>query len=286
MLIENFVSIIILRRCTKLLFQIRSLSLNLAISDFVTGFILALPNSVLITPFQCDFKKYLSFLCINVSLLIITMMNLDRYFAFAYAMRYYSFITKKLISRLCIGAWMLSFLLTYGMFFRYDSNFVLTCEVIVNCPKNEINTTFKCTLLSLGILNFVIFGYFLREIRKRSFQVHFNKAVNFSEKQSRTVRKVSLIVGLFLVGFFPFITIITFPIFNLKEGFGKSIYLLTAFLLLLNSAINPVMYVWRFQEARYHFKKLLCFWNKTMVDMIDQKHNQKTASFQFKTIPM
>lgn len=95
LLIENFVSIIILRRCTRLLFQIRSLSLNLAISDFVTGFILALPDSVLRTPFQCDFKKYLSFLCINVSLLIIPMMNLDRYFAFAYAMRYYSFITKK-----------------------------------------------------------------------------------------------------------------------------------------------------------------------------------------------
>lgn len=135
-------------------------------------------------------------------------------------------------------------------------------------------------------MNFVIFGYFLREIRKRSFQVHLNKAVNFSEKQSTTVRKVSLIVGLFLAGFFPFKTIITFPIFNLKEGFGKSIYLLTAFLLLLNSAINPVMYVWRFQEARYHFKKLLCFWNKTMVDMIDQKHNQKTASYEFKTISM
>lgn len=49
MLIENFISIIILRRCTRLLFQIRSLSLNLVISDLMNGFILALPNSVLIT---------------------------------------------------------------------------------------------------------------------------------------------------------------------------------------------------------------------------------------------
>lgn len=31
---------------------------------------------------------------------------------------------------------------------------------------------------------------------------------------------------------------------------------------------------------------IILIWNKTMVDMIDQKHNEKTASFQFKTIPM
>lgn len=68
--------------------------------------------------------------------------------------------------------------LTYGMFFNYHANYVLTCEVIVNFLKSDVNTTFKWMLLSLAILNF-IFGYFLQEIRKRSFQVRLNMAANF-----------------------------------------------------------------------------------------------------------
>lgn len=96
-------------------------------------------------------------------------MNLDCYFVFVYVMRYYFFIIKKLIIRLCIVVWMLSFILIYGMFFSYDLNFVFICEVIVNCLKNEINIIFKCILISLGILNFVIFGYFLCEICKWLF---------------------------------------------------------------------------------------------------------------------
>ena len=47
MIIENFISIIILWRCTRLLFQIRILSLNLAMSDLLTVFFLALTNMLL-----------------------------------------------------------------------------------------------------------------------------------------------------------------------------------------------------------------------------------------------
>lgn len=113
---ENVISIVILSKCSRLLFQIRMLSLNLAISDIFTGLFLILPNGTLHEEFQCDIKKYPTFMFINVSLLIITMMNLDRCFAAAFAMRFYSFITKKLIIRMCVKAWTFGCLLTYGMF--------------------------------------------------------------------------------------------------------------------------------------------------------------------------
>lgn len=73
-------------------------------------------------------------------LLIISMMNLDRYFAFAFAMRYFSFTTKKFIT-----FWLgfLPFFLTYGMLFNYHANSVPTCEVTVNFLKSDVNTTFK-----------------------------------------------------------------------------------------------------------------------------------------------
>lgn len=104
MVVENIISIIILCKCTRLLSQIKLLSLNLAISDILTRLVITLPTRILHEIFQCDVKKYPSFMFINVSLLIITMMNLDRCFAAAFATRYYSFFTKKLIIRTCVMA--------------------------------------------------------------------------------------------------------------------------------------------------------------------------------------
>ena len=62
-------------------------------SDFLTGFFLALPNTLLYEKNKCGLKKYPGYLFINVSPLIVPMMNLDRCLVFAFAMRYYSFIT-------------------------------------------------------------------------------------------------------------------------------------------------------------------------------------------------
>lgn len=70
----------------------------------------------------------------------------------------------------------------------------------------------------------------------------------------------------------------------MKVGIGKDIYLLTAFFLILNSACNPVIYALRFTEARYQLKKLVCFWNKTWIESIDKKHNQRTATYEIKAI--
>lgn len=87
MVVENTISIIILCKCTRLLSEIKLLSLNLAISDILTRLVITLPTRILHEIFQCDVKKYPSFMFINVSLLIITMLNLDRCFAAAFATR-------------------------------------------------------------------------------------------------------------------------------------------------------------------------------------------------------
>ena len=52
-LIENAISIALLWKCSRLPFQIRILTLNLAISDILTGFFLALPNTLLYETYQC-----------------------------------------------------------------------------------------------------------------------------------------------------------------------------------------------------------------------------------------
>lgn len=73
-------------------------------------------------------------------LLIIIMMNLDRYFAFAFFYELLLFHNKEIYNVL---AWILTFFLTYGMLLNYHANSVLTCEVIFNFLKSDVNTTCK-----------------------------------------------------------------------------------------------------------------------------------------------
>lgn len=61
MILENIISIILLWKCTRLLFQIRILSLNLALSDLFTGIFLSIPNTLLFEEYRCDIKKYACF---------------------------------------------------------------------------------------------------------------------------------------------------------------------------------------------------------------------------------
>lgn len=189
MILENIISITLLWKCTRLLFQIRILSLNLALSDLFTGIFLSIPNTLFFEKYQCDLKKYACFLFINVSLLIVTMMNLDRCFVFAFAMRYYSFITKKLIIKLSVLSWILGIFLTYGMFFGYEFGNGLSCELMAFLTRNTINTIFRCTLICLVFLNLIMFGYLLHHIRKgfRSFTIQ--KQYNFLKEKRELYEK-------------------------------------------------------------------------------------------------
>lgn len=283
MLLENMISIILLWKSTRLLFQIRILSLNLAISDFLTGFFLALPNTLFYEKYQCDIKKYPCFLFVNVSLLIVTMMNLDRCFVFAFAIRYYLFITKNIIMIVCALAWIFGIFLTYGMFFDHDANLGFSCELMAFSTKNKINTIFRCILIRFVFLNLIMFGYLLHKIRKCVYQVQHTHIPQVPQRPSRVVRKKALLVGIFLAAYFPFVVIYTFPVFDMTSQLGRNIYTFTASFVLLNSACNPVLYVWRFSEPRYHMKKLLCCWNKQRLRTIDQKYNQEFASFDIYT---
>jgi hypothetical protein len=285
MFLENVISILLLCKCRRINFQIRILSLNLAISDLLTGGFLTLPNSIN-EYFGCGMKKYPTFLFINVSLLTVTLMNIDRCFVFAYPMRYYSFITEKVIKKICYITWITGFPLTYGMFFGFDAKYGFSCEIVAFHKMNAINSTFKGILLSLVILNFLMFGYFLHHSHKSLCQIHPQKTFNpMSKEYLRMVKKLSVVTGVFLAAYFPFMLIFTFPIFDKSSDIGKGLFGFTSVMVLLNSACNPVFYVWRFSEPRYHMKRWLCFWSKHRRETIDRLYNQQYASYEIQTIP-
>jgi hypothetical protein len=279
--LENLLAITILYRCKRLNFQIKILSMNLAISDISTGVILSCPLSVYQYGENCEFKKYLAFSVLNLSLFTVTMYNLARCFVFALGLKYYKYVTERRLICLCILFWVAGVITSYLMYYSENSPFKIGCGFMYELEKNIVSQSTKYFLLCTIISNFFMYLYLLRQIHKRKHQVgnvESNHAVR--NEQTNIVKKISVITVTFLAIATPFYITLTFPILDYSTPFGKTTHNVCGILLCLNSAMNPVFYVWRLNEPRYHLKLLIMKWNKAYCEKITQEFNQTVASYQ------
>ena len=285
--LENLVAMVILYRCRKLNFQVRILSMNLVLSDIFTGFILCLPLSFYHYGDNCYFKKYIAFLFLNVSLLTVSMYNLDRCFVFALGMKYYQYITKWRLVVLCILFWVIGAATSYFMFFSQDEPYKIGCRFMYELAKNFVSQSTKYLLLLIIFSNILMSMYVLHYVRRSMRQVGdvLMTAKGATNEHTRIAKKISVITISFLVVATPFYVTLTFPILNYNTKLGETIHNVSGMLLCLNSAINPVFYIWRLNEPRYHLKLLLMFWNKSYCEKLRQEHNIKSASYDIASIP-
>ena len=59
---------------------------------------------------------------------------------------------------------------------------------------------------------------------------------------------------------------------------------ISGFLALINSNLNPVLYVWRFYEVRFQFLSLFCFWNGEKLEKLREDRRHYFATFDISTI--
>ena len=105
--IVNLFSFVALYRCSRLSFKIRILAINLCLSDLFTGTSLIVPHRFFFYN-NCAYKKYLISSFLVVSSLTISMINFDRCLAIHYGIRYYIYMSRKVLISLCASFWVLS----------------------------------------------------------------------------------------------------------------------------------------------------------------------------------
>lgn len=100
-----------------------------------------------------------------------------------------------------------------------------------------------------------------------------------SKNVNGVIRKLSVITGFFLVCYSPYIIteVLQGTLYN--STYSGTIHAVSLSLTLLNSAINPVLYVWRFNEARFQLKLFVCVWNKRKTDKIIRERNSFFATY-------
>ena len=90
---ENIMAILILSRCRKLAFQIRILSLNLAVTDCLAGVFMCVPNEFDLVHVGCRYKKFLIGTLLGTSMFTVTAFNVDQCCMFYFNIRYQQYIS-------------------------------------------------------------------------------------------------------------------------------------------------------------------------------------------------
>lgn len=100
----NLLALLILAQTKRMNFQIKVMTMNLALTDFLTGIAIVLDSflSLALPEYLCRSLMYLYCIAVVVSFMTITGLLLDRVFAIFYPFRYQTFASheKKFLLRL------------------------------------------------------------------------------------------------------------------------------------------------------------------------------------------
>ena len=155
-----------------------------------------------------------------------------------------------------------------------------------------MNFVGHCLIVSIVLSNFLLYAYMVVHLKKRmvkfktviwvSGETGF-KAVDvkqYIDEETKVFLKLSVITGSFVVMSTPYLVTRLLGDDQVGEKLNRSLRQFSGISVLLNSALNPVLYVWRFREARYHFKRLAYFWSKAKLTRLAQKNNAYFASYE------
>lgn len=282
--VENCISFIILLRCNRLNSQIRFLNINLCLSDLSMGLLLSIPVKSVSIGGTCIIRKYFTALFIHVTLLIITMFNVDRGCVLYFGVKYYRYINRKCLLMFFTVVWILAIVITYCRFYDSTTPCAISCKPVFATENNVVTELTKWTIALILAVNLATYFYFVVYIRNRFIRVYGTTSrKNLApSNQLRLLGKVSLITGYFILSYLPYVLTTLFPLLDYKTQNGKIAHTVLLSLLILNSAVNPFLYILRFREAIYQMKCLLCFWNEPYIDKLKKRYKEQFATYEIR----
>lgn len=260
--IENSFAIFILVRSVQLPNNIRSLSICLTCTDFSAGLLGLIPLSILHSEVICKIYLILTSAVLMASFLTISAIAMDMSASLMFPFKYESFATSLFYKLVCLSLWLLGLL--FGTFTFYGRNLNDTCSIPFNKSIRIQIQTF--TLFAFVIWNIILYAYISIVIRKKNRNV-LNGATG--RRHIRKTLKLTAVVLTFIVCFLPH-TLLNVLLLTLEgEIYQQMLHFRRIGFagVLLNSLLNPILFVFRFRVCRYHIFSLCSCFNKNRVQI-------------------
>ena len=250
----NIVAIYAIKKTSSLSKNLKTLLLNLAVSDLGVGLLAQPMNVVYIMDFQQNNANndtnnviYLAFLVpvnlfIFASLFSVTALCADRFLAIYLHLRYQELVTYKRIAAAVVSIWVISALISLiRLFIPKNIMYVSFVTIMSACIITATSTSVKLYLT----------------LRRHIDQIQIpQEAQNDQEESVQRKRKsamASLYVYLvFIVCYLPHICVLII-IANLSEPTIdlQLLQFYTVTLLFPNSTLNPLIYIWKMKRIQH-----------------------------------
>lgn len=280
--LANLLGIIVVWQSTKLPFQIRLLTLNMSYADGGIGLFMLFPRRWLYQ--ECNIRKYLLEIMGTSSFLTITAFNVDRCLIIFYAIHYTMFITKSRIFTVCVVIWIFSLLIVYLLYSNEELETLgFSCEEAFTGDLRTTNIIGHIVRATIIIMNVIIMIVLCLYLRNRMKVMSHTGSQQFKTKhwdyQVVTVKKILLITMFFTILYTPYMICQLFVSTHIQTRSDFILKALSALASMLNSFINPFLYIFRFKECRFQLKLLFCRWNKSLIEETERERKQSFASY-------
>ena len=213
--------------------------------------------------FLCKFDMFLSSVLILTSNLTILAIAVEKFLGIFYPMK--TFVSKKRGYFIIAATWLLSGLYSSALFyFAYlvkgpeDDNVI--CLVCMNCEKVVQWFLFQTVLLAAGfIITFALYSAIVIKIwlRKTPGIQLYGVQRKGQAKKHKALKMLAMLVFVFYISFIPFWIYQLSLHFNFYRKLGSYYRAISAFLMLCNGAVNPVIYSVYNMDIRGEFVSLV-----------------------------
>lgn len=286
--VMNMLAIVILFRCRRMRYQIRLMSTNLAATDLLTGLTILLDSmlSPVLPEGLCRTLLYMYSVSVIVSFQTITGMLCDRFLALYFPFKYDYYFTREKWNGLVVSIWVLGILLAiinyhdgFGIFQNRDAAICINA-VMVGKTGLTIVTLIFCVSIIVDIFLYLFMFIKLHQMSRATKNSAYQ--CGSFRSQATVLIKLSAIIGSFMVLYLPQILLNVVGLLTTSPSTQKTILTVqsfTGFFILLNSFLNPFLYVWNYTECRYTFLTLVCYCNKKRRDQYKNQKKQFFVSF-------
>lgn len=286
----NLLALLILAQTKRMNFQIKVMTMNLALTDFLTGIAIVLDSflSLALPEHLCRSLMYLYCIAVVVSFMTITGLLLDRVFAIFYPFRYQTLASheKKFSSAVILVLWIaggfLSAVNYIDGFKIYNAAPTAVCASysVIGRVGLGIVTMLFCSFIILNMFLYMLMFVKIYRLSRSIFPNDELRSIHLYKKHTRILFKLSAITVSFMLLYTPMIVLNVIVVFNNDMAISVLGWQRFAGLLvLLNSFINPFLFVLRFTECRYTFLAIVCFAYKAQREKYQNLKKQFGVSF-------
>lgn len=234
----------------------------------------------------CRTLLYMYSVSVIVSFQTITGMLCDRFLALYFPFKYDYYFTREKWNGLVVSIWVLGILLAiinyhdgFGIFENRDAAICINA-VMVGKTGLTIVTLIFCVSIIVDIFLYLFMFIKLHQMSRATKNSAYQ--CGSFRSQATVLIKLSAIIGSFMVLYLPQILLNVVGLLTTSPSTQKTILTVqsfTGFFILLNSFLNPFLYVWNYTECRYTFLTLVCYCNKKRRDQYKNQKKQFFVSF-------